>query len=260
MADYHSPTVVQTTIPNSDMTPLERLLLSRIFDTEPDGDGLYFFSETGPCNTFELAVADLRAALTQSTGVASTADDHFAMRVANIGDYETHIEVDLSGMFSGTGQDSARGQAWKLILQDIVRRSTTLDHVTVVSAFTCTKMCPNGFGGMATLITADAIKSKPTSDILADFLAETAADPAPARSHVLLRLDESSVRAEIADIIETDGTVTALTVDAVTDADIHAACCAVVEQTDLSEERGAAVFRTALAAIREAERRRTAST
>ena len=56
-------------------------------------------------------------------------------------------------------------------------------------------------------------------------------------------------------MIETDETVTALTADAVTDADIHAACRAVVEHTDLSEERGAAVFRAALAAIHEAERR-----
>ena len=81
-----------------------------------------------------------------------------------------------------------------------------------------------------------------------------------ARSHVLLRLDESAVKAEIAEVIATDETVTDLTADAVTDADIHAACCAVVECTDLSEERGAAVFRAALAAIREAERRRAAST
>src|SRR5262249_36892568 len=76
-----------------------------------------------------------------------------------------------------------------------------------------------------------------------------------ARSHVLLRFDESAVRAEIVEVIATDETVTGLTADAVTDADIHAACCAVVECTDLSEERGAAVFRAALAAIREAERR-----
>jgi hypothetical protein len=56
-------------------------------------------------------------------------------------------------------------------------------------------------------------------------------------------------------VIETDETLTKLTIDAVTDADIHAACCAVVEHTDLSEQRDAAVFRAALAAIREAERR-----
>ncbi len=92
-----------------------------------------------------------------------------------------------------------------------------------------------------------------------DLLAQKAADVEPARSHVLLRLDESAVRAEIAEVIATDETVTGLTADAVTDVDIHAACCAVVEQTDLWEERGAAVFRAALAAIREAERRRAAS-
>jgi hypothetical protein len=85
----------------------------------------------------------------------------------------------------------------------------------------------------------------------------TASDPAgTARSHVLLRLDESAVRAEIAEVIATDETLTTLTADDVTDADIHAACCTVAEQTDLSEERGAAVFRAVLKAIHEAERRR----
>jgi hypothetical protein len=85
-------------------------------------------------------------------------------------------------------------------------------------------------------------------------------DAAAARSHVLLRLDESAVRAEIAEVIAVDATLTSLTADDVTDADIHAACCAVVEQTDLTEELGAAVFRAVLKAIREAERRRAAST
>jgi len=80
-----------------------------------------------------------------------------------------------------------------------------------------------------------------------------------ARSHVLLRLDESAGRAEITEVIATDETMTGLTADAVTDADIHTACRAIAECTDLSEERGAAVFRAALAAIREAERRRRAA-
>ena len=80
-----------------------------------------------------------------------------------------------------------------------------------------------------------------------------------ARSHVLLRLDEAAVRAEIVELIATDETLIGVTADAVTDADIHAACCAVLECADLSEERGAAVFRAALAAIREAERRQRAA-
>jgi hypothetical protein len=77
---------------------------------------------------------------------------------------------------------------------------------------------------------------------------------------VLLRLDESAVRAEIAQLIATDETLTGLTADAVTNADTLAACRAGVECADLSEEQRAAVFGAALAAIREAERRRAAPT
>jgi hypothetical protein len=168
MTDYHSPTVVQPTIPNADMTPLERLLLTHIFEAEPDGDGLYFFAEAALSDAFELAVEAVRAALAQSAGIASTASAYLARRMDDIGDSDTRIELDLGGT------------CWEFIFQDIVRRF----HV-----------------------------------------------------------------------IEADETLTTLTADAVTDTDIHAACCAVVEHTDLSEERGAAVFRAALAAIREAERR-----
>ena len=74
------------------------------------------------------------------------------------------------------------------------------------------------------------------------------------RVHMLVQLDEAQVRTEIASIIETDP-APRLTADAVTDADIHAACLAVAASTNLSEEQGAARFRAALAAIREAERR-----
>ena len=186
----------------------------------------------------------MRAAFAQSAGITSTASAYLAERMRGIGDRDTHVEIDLSGT------------SWEFIFQDIVRRSPTLDHVAVVSAFTCTKMRPDGFGGMAVLITADGIKGKSTNDILEDFLAEAENDPRLARSHVLLRLDETSARTEIAHVIETDETLTKLTIDAVTDADIHVACCAVVEHADLSEEHDAAVFRAALAAIREAERRR----
>ena len=72
--------------------------------------------------------------------------------------------------------------------------------------------------------------------------------------HVLAHLEEARVRVDVASIIEVDP-APRLTPDAVTDTDIHAACLAVVASTDLSEERGAAQFRAALASIREAERR-----
>jgi hypothetical protein len=48
MADYFEQTVVQQSIPETDMTPLERLLLSRIFNSERDGQAWYFFAEDNP--------------------------------------------------------------------------------------------------------------------------------------------------------------------------------------------------------------------
>lgn len=57
-----------------------------------------------------------------------------------------------------------------------MRRSKTLRYVTAVSAFTCSKMRPDGFGGMAVLITAEAVTGKSTSDIIEDFLTEAGLD------------------------------------------------------------------------------------
>ena len=251
MADYFTPTVVQPTIPIADMTALERLLLTRIFEAEPDGAGRYIFAEEGPADTITVNRGELNAALADSQAADSTAKTYVAERLSQISADETIIDLDLSGT------------SWEFLFQDIVRRSPTLDNVTVISAFTCSKMRPDGFGGMAVLITADAIKGKSTNDLLEDFLAEAEpggmADAGNGGSHVLLRLDGAAVRAEIPILIEADETLTALSPDAVTGSDIRAACLTVAERADLSEERSAAVFRAALAAIREAERRRDRS-
>lgn len=244
MADYYTPTVIQPAIFETDMTPLERLVLGHVFDAETDSEGTYFFTEIGPSDCFGLPVDRLRAALARSQGSETILYDHFVRELAALSEEDAELDVDLGDI------------GWESIFQDIVRRSSTLDHVTAVAAFTCSRMRPDGFGGMATLITADAIKSKSTSDILEEFLA---GDGATGGRHVLLELSERAVRAEIATVIETDPELTALTADEVSEADIHAACLAVAEHIDLSERRGAAEFRAALAAIREAERRRLAA-
>jgi hypothetical protein len=88
---------------------------------------------------------------------------------------------------------------------------------------------------------------------------ESEPDTIANRAHVLVQLEEARVRDQIAPIIESDPALTQLTADAITDDDIRAACLAVAAQTDLAEERGAAEFRAALAAIREAVRRKAAS-
>jgi hypothetical protein len=140
------------------MTPLERLLLTQIFESELDGDGLYFFAEIMPAEQIELPIETLRNALAASDGVASETTTFVLDQIKTIGEDDSDVEFDLSVT------------SWEFILQDIVKRSATVDHITVVSAFTCTRMRPDGFGGMAILITADAIRGKSTEDILGDFL------------------------------------------------------------------------------------------
>jgi hypothetical protein len=246
MANYLSPTVIQQPIPVADMTPLERLVLSLIFDAELDGEALYFHASLGPSDAIGLSIDDLRTAFDASAGVDSTAAAYIAERLAALSAGDTEIEID----FNGT--------SWEFIFQDIVRRSATLRYVTAVTSFTCSKMRPDGFGGMAVLITADAIVGKSTNDILEDFLAENN-DGAGNGEHVLLRIREDAVREQIGQAIETDPTLTRLTAEAISDGDIRTACLGVVERSDLSEERGAAEFRAALAAIRHAEQRRAAA-
>jgi hypothetical protein len=161
MADYFTPTVIQPAIPAGDITPLERLLLSHIFNAEPDGDGLYFYTEEGPADMIWLDRSPLEAALAQSTAASeSTATTVVTGQLAQIPADNVEIELDFSD------------RCWESIFQDIVRRSKTLRYVTAVSAFTCSKMRPDGFGGMAVLITPAAVLGKSTSDIIENLLAE----------------------------------------------------------------------------------------
>jgi hypothetical protein len=165
MADYFSPTIVQPTIPIIDMTPLERLVLAQVFDAEEDGDGIYFSAESGAASSIALSLANLRHAVSASAGIPSTALDYFADKMPRSSSPDGVVEIDMSGT------------SIEFFLQDIVKRSATLNYVTVVSAFTCSKMRPDGFGGMAVVITADAIKGKSTDDIVNDCLDELGVTP-----------------------------------------------------------------------------------
>lgn len=158
----------------------------QIFESEPDGDGLYFFAEIMPAELIELPIEALRNALAVSDGVASETATFVLDHLKNMGEEDSDVEFDLSMT------------SWEFIFQDIIKRSATVDHVTVVSAFTCTRMRPDGFGGMAVLITADAIRAKSTEDILGEFLERAehgaAATATGFGSHVLLCLSEERVQ------------------------------------------------------------------
>jgi hypothetical protein len=115
----------------------------------------------GPADIIWLDRAPLGAAIANSPpGAESTASALVAEQLARVPADNVEIQLDFSDM------------SWESIFQDIVRRSQTLRYVTAVSAFTCSKMRPDGFGGMAVVITPTAVMGKSTTDIIEDFLAE----------------------------------------------------------------------------------------
>jgi hypothetical protein len=166
MADYYSPTVIQQSIPDADMTPLELLLLSHIFDAEQDGDNWYFFSEQGPYDMLSIERGALESALAASESAGDASANRFVREhlpdPLAIGPLPSHVDIDLSTT------------SWEFIMQDIVKRSLTLTYVSAVSSFTCSRMRPDGFGGAAVLISADEIIGKSTSDLLEEFIAHVA--------------------------------------------------------------------------------------
>jgi hypothetical protein len=165
MADFFTPTVIQPALPAADISPLERLLLSHIFNAERNGDCLYFYADEGPADMIWLDRAPLEAALAQTqAGAGDTAATLVAEQLGRVPADNVEIELDFSD------------RSWEAIFQDIIRRSPTLRYITAVSAFTCSKMRPDGFGGMAVLITPGDVMGKSTNDIIEDFLNEAVPD------------------------------------------------------------------------------------
>ncbi len=176
MTDYFEPTVIQPSIPAGDMTPLEKLLLSKIFKYEPDGDGVYFFAEGCPGGYLQMPAAELRAALAASAGVPSDFYDAFKDE-PYIKDTLPTLADDEVAEFSLIRMELE----WDGILQDIVRRSSTLRYITAVTSLTCSKMEPDSLGGVARVITADDVEICSTTRFLAEktsMLDEAAAAPA----------------------------------------------------------------------------------
>ncbi len=160
MANYYSPTVVQQVIAKRDMTELEILILSQVFDADLEGETVYLCTSESPCDTIWVAADRLRAALDYPRAKDSTALAELLGQHGEALQGDDEIEIDTSGGW------------WETLLQDIVRRSDTLDHITVMTSFTCDKMRPDGCGGIATLITKDKIRSQSTEELMAHFIAE----------------------------------------------------------------------------------------
>jgi hypothetical protein len=241
MTDYHFPTVVRPSIPLAAITPLELALLTAMFEHETDGDTLYFFSSEGASSTVCLDAADVKAMLADEIIAEDSVAAFLRDRLAEADPNEAELEVDLSDF------DETR------ILQQIVRRCADLDHVVIVSAWTCSRMRQDGFGGGVTVVTADAILSSSTNEMearLRDRADYGDLGCAPGHGkHPVLMLDEAEVRSMIADIQQAyaETHVATVTVD---DAQIRQACLALIPTLDLDEQLRGLEFSAAMAAIR----------
>lgn len=158
MADYFTQIVVQPSIPNACMTPLERWLLEQIFEFEPDdNDTTYFFAVEGVNSTAGAADDELAAILREDASPLAAA---LSEQLANA-DNPDWLDLDRV--------------AYAPVFQAIVaRHPDQVPYVTVTMAFTCSKMRPDGFGGGAELITADGVRWINTSRWLADAIAALA--------------------------------------------------------------------------------------
>lgn len=204
MADYFTQMVVHQTVPEADVTPLERLLLSQIFETATDGQGIYFFSEQCPSDMLWISRADLETALAASQSVESGAIAFVKEILTQAPADADEIEFDMSA------------SGWDFLFQDIVRRSPALDFISIEAAFTCAKMRSDGFGGMAMLITADEVFAKSTGELLQDFENQATARAGGTDNDVLCHLRRPAIRAIIAERLDKDD----IPAEAVTDQDI----------------------------------------
>ncbi len=164
MADYYTPTVIEPMIPLAAILPIERLFLAKVFSEEIEGETAYYCSDDGASDLITLDAEAVRTALGAQSAETSSLTKKLLDEHGEAIQGDEEIELDMCG------------DLWADVLQDIVRRSPDLDHLTVTMAFTCSKMRPDGFGGLAMLITASTIRSESTSTLFDRFYSEAAAN------------------------------------------------------------------------------------
>jgi hypothetical protein len=107
-----------------------------------------------------LSVADLRHALEESQGFRSRVSEGVAAVLAEAGGRE-RLNLDIDPDF-GT-------PVHLVILQDVNRRSTRLQWVSLTTAYPHSGL-HWGVGGRATLVRADVIQSQSTDGLIETFL------------------------------------------------------------------------------------------
>lgn len=241
MADYSTPTIIRPNIPAEAITMLELIVLTEMYEWERDGDGLYFFAPEGTPTEIQLDVTQVRELAAVAPEGRGSIVPLLLSKLAELDTEEGSFDLDVTDM-----KDAQ-------IFQDILHRCPDIDHVSIVSGWTCSRMRPDGFGGAVTVITRDRIQSSTTNEMEGQMCAlakygEIGSAPGTGE-HRVLTLSEQIVREMVTDVEQVALAHREHTVN-VTDADIRAGCLEAIATTLLAAYGKNLAFSAAQAATR----------
>ncbi len=162
MNDLETTIVITPAIPLHDMTPLERLVLSHIFDAEETEEGLLLYSDRGAAKTVSLPAEAVIAAYPVSRRTPDSELNQVMARYwrAQI-DLQDTIDVDLSET------------SWEIFLRDIVARSVRLSEIRVLEWYRHPSQAPDSFGVNVMLITATGAAGRSSDDLFEELRADS---------------------------------------------------------------------------------------
>lgn len=164
MNDLETTVVITPAIPLGDMTPLERLVLSHVFDAGPTDEGLLLYSDRGAASRLRFRADDLVNAYAVSRHIPHSEINRIAARCwASWCEEEEPgevIEMDLTET------------SFEFMLRDIVARSSILSEIRVLEWYRHPSQNPDSFGAKIMLVTAVAIVGRSSDDLLEEMRTE----------------------------------------------------------------------------------------
>lgn len=163
MAYLQTKITTYPTLPIADISPLEKLILSRVLDCAEIDGGLELYTDTGPMNPVVVSQRELMEAIDTSDQANESLLKRFMReRVLSIlpaenPDPESVVFIDLSEF------------PWQFVVQDIITRSPTLRELVVIQWISDPSQRPDTFGAGVSLITENGIFHATSEDLLADF-------------------------------------------------------------------------------------------
>ncbi|MGN6771487.1 MAG: hypothetical protein ACTHJQ_16805 [Rhizobiaceae bacterium] len=150
-------------LPIADISPLEKLILSKMLDCVEIDGGLELYTDTGPMNPIAVLRRELMETIDPSDQANKSLLKRFmSERVLSIlpvenPDPESVVFIDLSEF------------PWQFVVQDIITRSPTARELVVIQWISDPSQRPDTFGASVSLVTENGIFHATSEDLLVDF-------------------------------------------------------------------------------------------